>query len=246
VISGYVEQPSPLAGGTLRLRVATDAPQFRAVFYRWGSNLTRSGSTAWFSGRDVPPHLPFQDWGEEDRGLAGERLERWPCYVLSVPAEWTSGCYLAVLVEGDGCGQTLSAEHPVLDGPSAAGGRGGFTSPEVALFVVRPRRPAAGHRLLYKVPLFTYHAYNLVQPVVYDPASGQGHWCLYNMPQPQDVPGSFPPSVSLHRPGGGAGGAPFDTFNFDPLDPTPRQTFGHWDARMVSWLEGEGYGLDCW
>ena len=264
MIRGYVEQPSPCAGERLRLRVATDAPQFRVDFYRWGAALTGHGRSEWLPGRDAPLHLPFSDWGEPGVGLDGEPLEAWPSYELGVPSSWSSGCYLAVLVEGDEKGRPLLASGP--DPTSAAGAAaspdptsaaaprigtaevggawGGFDLPGSALFVVRPAPGSAPANLLYKVPLFTYHAYNLVAPQCYDPATRQGHWCLYNLPRPREVPRPFPESVNLHRPGGGAGGAPYDTFNFDPLDPTPRQTFGHWDARMVHWLEGEGYSLD--
>jgi len=49
----------------------------------------------------------------------------------------------------------------------------------------------------------------------------------------------------LHRPGGGTGGTPFDVDNFDPFDATPRQTFVHWDARFLAWLERSGYQVDC-
>jgi hypothetical protein len=48
----------------------------------------------------------------------------------------------------------------------------------------------------------------------------------------------------VHRPGGGAGAWPYDTENFDPFDTTPRQTFVHWDAPFIKWLEHEGYPLD--
>jgi hypothetical protein len=51
--------------------------------------------------------------------------------------------------------------------------------------------------------------------------------------------------VSLHRPGGGTGAVPYDiTKNPDPFDPTPRQTFQHWDARFLSWLEQAGFQVD--
>src|SRR6266540_536686 len=78
----------------------------------------------------------------------------------------------------------------------------------------------------------------------YDPATQRGGWCLYTVPKPSDLPIPVPPSVSLRRPGGGAGGTPFDIANFDPFDPTPRQTFTHWDGRFVAWLERAGYAVD--
>ena len=244
MISGYVEQPSPRAGGRLTLRVATDAPAFRVDFHRWGAELTAHGRSDWLPGADAPLHLPFQDWGEDGVGLHGETLPGWPRHELPVPGDWSSGCYLAVLVEGDGRGRPLDRRPLALGRATADGGCDGFTQPGVALFVVRPGLAAPVRPLLYKVPLFTYHAYNLVDPRVYDRATQQGHWSLYNMPRPDEVPHPVPESVSVHRPGGGAGGAPYDTFNFDPLDLTPRQTFGHWDGRMVRWLEGAGYDLD--
>jgi hypothetical protein len=93
-----------------------------------------------------------------------------------------------------------------------------------ALFVVRG---AARGGMLYKLPLATYHAYNY---------SGGG--CYYaNPPHSADPPGA---RVSLLRPGGGIGGdiwgAP------DHHDPSsPRQSFAHWDARVIGWLARHGY-----
>jgi hypothetical protein len=96
-----------------------------------------------------------------------------------------------------------------------------------ALFVVRPRAPGG---MLYKLPLATYHAYN---------CSGGG--CYYfNPPRSGAPPGA---RVSLQRPGGGIGG---DTWGAaDHYDASSaRQTFAHWDARFIRWLERNGYTPD--
>jgi hypothetical protein len=88
------------------------------------------------------------------------------------------------------------------------------------LFVVAPRIPT-GNRILYKLPLFTYHAYNTT-----------GGGSLYSSS-----------TVSLLRPGGGIGGPvkglpdPFDTSS-------PRQTFAHWDGPFIAWLEAQGFDCD--
>jgi hypothetical protein len=217
MIHGYVEQPSPRSGGSLTLRVATDAPRFRAEFYRCGRGLVRCGGTPWLDGVPGTPHLPFQDCGEPGLDRYGQPLAPWPAYRFPVPADWCSGVYVAVLVEGDRDGRDLCAPDPTTpDGRDSK-----------ALFVVRPAGSAPLAPILYKVPLLTYHAYN--------PVHG---WCLYNMPE------SVPPGVGLHRPGGGTGATPHDITNPDPFDPTPRQTFAHWDARFVAWLEDAGYRAD--
>lgn len=142
----------------------------------------------------------------------------WPGHVIEVPGAWR-GVHLAVLVEGDG------GALPPIDAPPRPDARSAQ-----ALFVVRGR-PAP---ILYKLPLLTWHAYNTVVP-----ADG---WSLYDLPEP--LPAGVPPSVSVRRPGGGTGGTPFDVFNRDPFDPTPRQTFVHWDAPLIGWLERAGYELD--
>ncbi len=234
MIRGYVEQPSPRPGGRLVLRVSTDAPRFRVEIYRCGAQMLRCGGTSWLDGELVPPHLPFHDWGEVGTGLHGEPLAPWPAYDLPVPGDWTSGVHVALLVEGDEHGRELS--HPDPTTPDGRDAR--------VLFAVRP--PAAGPTapVLYKLPLLTWFAYALADGEPYDPVRERGHWCLYNMPRPQEVPRPFPTTVSVHRPGGGTGAWPYDAFNVDPYDATPRQTFVHWDAPMLGWLEREGYGVD--
>jgi hypothetical protein len=227
VIRGYVEQPSPRTGAVLTLRVSTDAPRFRVEFHRYGPAMAHVTSTGWLPGADAPAHLPFQDWGRPGVDLHGRPLAPWPAYRVDVPAGWRPGVYVAVLV-ADGAGEP---DRSTPDGRDAR-----------ALFVVRPA--AATAPILYKLPLLTWHAYNLVDGRAYDRVRQAGHWCLYNEPRPEELPHPVPPGVGLHRPGGGTGAVPYDITNPDPFDPTPRQTFVHWDAPFVAWMEAAGYAAD--
>jgi hypothetical protein len=102
-----------------------------------------------------------------------------------------------------------------------------------ALFVVRPGRPSAP--LLIVLPLFTYHAYNVAH-VDGTLKTGDEGECLYSGTR----------WVTLHRPGGGTGGHPWDEVNRDVYDlESPRQTFVHWDGKALAWLEREGVAYDC-
>jgi hypothetical protein len=138
--------------------------------------------------------------------------------------------YVAVLVEE-------GARDVPAETPDARQG--------AALFVVR-RAPGGGDTaaILYKLPILTYHAYDLAGGKPYDAATQTGQWCFYNVPRAREVPIPFPASLGLHRPGGGTGATPYDVFNTDPFDPTPRQTYVHWDAVMVGWLERSGYDVE--
>jgi hypothetical protein len=227
VIRGYVEQPSPRPGESFTLRVATDAPRFRVEFYRYGAGMELRGSTHWFAGQQAPLHLPYQDWGQAGVDLHGGALDPWPAYRFEVPFDWRSGVYVAILVEGDDRAEPVAS----VDARQAR-----------ALFVVRPVAGTAS--ILYKVPVLTYHAYNLIDGTAYDPQTAKGHWCLYNTPRTEELPHPVPAGVNLHRPGGGTGATPYDITNPDPYDPSPRQTFQHWDARFVAWLEQAGYQAD--
>jgi hypothetical protein len=234
MIYGFPDEPGVAPGGELELRVSTDAPAFRVELYRWGAEPALHGASGWLEGQQAPPHLPFHDWGRDNAGLAGEALPAWPAYRVPVGADWPSGVYVAVLVEGDG---TDAEPRPPEPGPAPALDARSAR----ALFVVRPR-PGAERRILYKLPLLTWHAYNQVSPAHYEPEAGAGGWSLYS--EFRDLPVPRPLSVSVRRPGGGTGGMPYDTFNPDPFAPTLRQTFRHWDALAVGWLERQGYAVD--
>lgn len=128
---------------------------------------------------------------------------------LEIPATWRSGTYVAIF-------ERPGEQTIYLDARDAR-----------ALFVVRPPSPRAS--MLYNVPVFTYHAYNVGQEIDSDGT------CLYNGGR----------AISLLRCGGGTGGHVWDERNVDVYDPmSPRQTYAHWDARAVAWLERNGYELD--
>ncbi len=145
----------------------------------------------------------------------------WPASEVEIPRTFKPGAYIAVL-HGDGGESPVRPEGLAeIDARSAR-----------ALFVVRDAKPRAP--LLVVLPLFTYHAYN-VADVDGTRGEGQGD-CLY----------SGSKWVTLHRPGGGVGGHPWDEVNVDRYDTaSPRQTFAHWDAKALSWLETHGYEYDC-
>ena len=46
--------------------------------------------------------------------------------------------------------------------------------------------------------------------------------------------------MSLHRPGGGTGATPYDVFNTDPFDPTPRQTYAPRRERYLAAMADPG------
>ena len=141
----------------------------------------------------------------------------WPAYDFPVPETWHSGAYIALLSETTG------------DGEPVAG-----TEPGELLFVVRP--PVAGPlgRMLYKLSWATYHAYN---------STGYGSLyaeALWSAESPR--PGY---KVTFRRPGGGTGGVVQPGDPPDAHEPSSRrQTFAHWDAPLIAWLERNGYAVD--
>jgi hypothetical protein len=221
MIQGYPDRPGLRAGEKLRLHVSTDNPhrRFRVDFYRQGERLIKMGSLDAQTSHDFAPLGHNEDWG-------------WPGYDFLIPGDWPTGAYVAALVETDEQGKPL-----VNTGEVAADSRDAR-----ALFVVKSGTPGQNARVLYKLSLTTYHAYNY---------SGGGN--LYVGKWFTDpVSKKRVNKVSLRRPGGGAGGAipDFDTGgnlpnSLDPYDQTsPRQTFAHWDVPFIAWLEKSGYLVD--
>ncbi len=138
----------------------------------------------------------------------------WPAYTLQLPAGLPNGAYVAQCI--------ASEREPLLQTCDARAA--------TALFVLR-RAPHSC--LLLNLPLFTYHAYDIAQTDSLQ--SGEEGAYLYSGYR----------SVSLHRPGGGTGGHTWDARNADAYDSaSPRQTFAHWDAQAIAWLEENGYTFD--
>lgn len=144
----------------------------------------------------------------------------WPGYDVPIPASWPSGVYVAMLIEIDADGRQISPETSTSFGTEAK-----------ALFVVRHRGPVAPGTILYKVSWATFVAYN-----------GTGYGSLYTeavWSREHPHPGF---KVTWRRPGNGTGGLvmPGDSEDFYDTS-SRRQTFEHWDAPLVRWLEAQGY-----
>jgi hypothetical protein len=141
---------------------------------------------------------------------------------LETAPDWIPGAYVVGFV-------TDPREDPVRTDRSS-----GTLDARSARALLTVRRERASAPLLVILPLFTYHAYNVADV---DGTRGESEGeCLYSGAE----------WVSLHRPGGGIGGHPWDEVNVDFYDrATPRQTFAHWDAKALAWLEREGFVYDC-
>lgn len=208
-VDGYPARPSVRAGDTLRLHISTRADHFHADFFRCGAVPRHMGRTDG-PGHHAPAGRHDRDWN-------------WPAHDFTVPAHWPSGVYIALLRPGSARTSAPPPPHDVqaLDARHSR-----------LLFVVRPPGDTRA-RLLYKVPILTYHAYN---------QSGGGS--LYNSPPTEGrTPRPTIATVTLRRPGGGIGGPVKG--HPDAHDPrTPRQTFAHWDAPFIAWLESNGFATD--
>ncbi len=223
MINGYAKRLTVAAGERLVLCVATTAPRFSVRVFRQGARFEEmpEGTFGWFDGRPAPPQpagMPFE----------------WTPYEIAIPRSWPPGAYVALFVEG------FAGDRPA--GVSDAATPDGRTAR--ALFVVRslPSSAAEAAPVLYKLPTFTYHAYN-VPDVAFaarererrgDGMDGQTYYTGTTV-------------VSLERNGCGTGGTPWDAAHApDVYDrATPRQTFAHWDAKFIAWLERNGYAVEC-
>jgi hypothetical protein len=238
MIQGFFLQSSAFPGEDVSLHIATDAPQFRVDIYRQGEAFEKRLSTDWKEGKGFrgQDHVPWDDWSVDgtaidETGDPQGTASGWNGLTINIPSDWISGVYIAILVEGDGNGPR--APLPEFTNGDSRNGK--------ALLVVRNPSPGVNSQLLYKLPLFTYQSYNSVNKWHYSTKlNGYEKSSIY---QGTDV--------SLRRPGGGTGGTPWDIWNFDPWDNlnnqpvgTPRQTFQHWDAKLIAWLEGCGYRID--
>ena len=142
----------------------------------------------------------------------------WPAYQFAIPADWPSGVYVAMLIEIAADGSEIVPDCDTT-----------FATSAKALFVVRHRGAVPSGTVLYKVSWATFVAYN-----------GTGYGSLYTeavWSREQPNPGF---KVTWRRPGCGTGGDVMPGDSEDYYDTSSRrQTFEHWDAPLVRWLEQE-------
>jgi len=200
---GYPEALSVAPGQRLVFHAASDQRRFRFDIFRLSVSLVYAGSTPWFDG-PAPAGSPTAD---VDFG--------WMAFPFDVPASWSSGVYIAAIIEWDGTGTPPGVTPP----PSP------FADQGLIQFVLRAANPGVNATILYKVSLFTFHAYNFT-----------GGGAFYVRGTPNGV-------LTLLRPGGGTGGDLAFTAP-DPYDPNSHpQTIAYWDAPFIGWLEAS-YTVD--
>jgi hypothetical protein len=206
----YPDRSGVLPGDDLVRHVSTDATSFRVDIVRQEATEVTAWSSDWLAGQiaavpadpTVNLHWPVP---------AGCRVP--------VPPYWSTGVHLARLVEGDGNGGINATPAPpsappdpqIADPPDRFG----------AMFVVRPQAEAAKTPVLYKVPLFTFPAYNTT--------ANEG---LYD--------GGI--AVTVNRPDGGYRGYYRHNDSPDAYDPaSSRQTVEHSDYSHSARSAGRGW-----
>lgn len=209
---GYAYELSVRAGTHIELCVSTDAPFFRAEFYRYGAAMEHVAAldTPRLTGLYLPGGPANEDWG-------------WPRYRVPLPADARSGVYVARLIEIDADGTERPPDGDLLtrlDGN--------------AMVVVRPPARARPSAIMYKISAATYQAYN--------EAGGGSFYSRAAWWRGDDGAGF---KVTLRRTGGGVGSIVMMGEAQDAHHPeSRRQSFAHWDAPFVRWLEVNGYACD--
>src|SRR5262245_5692211 len=133
MLRAYCGRSSVTAGSALTLHIAATDQEtdFRAWFFRLGAVWEFRGASPVWRATVMPEGRSTTAW-------------KWPAYDFDVPSNWPSGAYIAVLADA-------------RSGPPEPDDAAHYHSK--ALLVVRSRG-AHTAPILYKLPLFTYCAYN--------------------------------------------------------------------------------------
>ena len=183
----------------------------------FGVRLFRYGATV----EEVPCPADRYDGRDLPLGRPDEAWG-WPRYSIRLGEDVQDGIYLAVPVPAAEDGSIESVEA----GPELA------TRSDACLFILRRARPGGPRRIIYKLPTATYAAYNQIGGAsLYAGATWVRDWSAQGY------------VASLQRPGnGGVGGRVMEGDAPDAYARgSRRQTFAHWDAPFVTWLESRGY-----
>jgi hypothetical protein len=144
----------------------------------------------------------------------------WTPYEFNIATDWPGGVYFAMLTEIAPDGTETRPDSTTT-----------FATSAKAMFVLRHAGPVPAGTPLYKLSWATFVAYNATG---YGSLYSEAVWSRGG-PQP-----GF--KVTWRRPGCGTGGVVMAASPPDHYAPqSDRQTFEHWDAPFVRWLEEEGY-----
>jgi hypothetical protein len=229
----YPYMPSGRAGDAFTLCVEPDA-RFKLAFFRQDDSkdlvpvpFPRIAATHRVQEIGLSKGIPFF---QSETSLVPETPDhdwQWPSLAIDTSSpDWPRDVYIAAIYEVDGSGRPTDAIGIALENGSGIVPIPPYSA-RMALFVLTPRFPAEAN-IAYILPVATYHAYNYT-----------GGGCFY---------GGCPAvttcnPVTLRRPGGGLGGVVREPI--DPYDDTsPRQQFGHWDAKMISWIKSQKFPVD--
>ena len=231
LIYGYPARASVVPGENLRLHYLTNQPWFRVRIFRQGKDG---------NGHPVPIEYQYQTLGWQPASIiipddyfgarnappggSPDQTSDWmyPYVDIQIPSDWPSGAYVAMF------DTTADPASGQINQPDK-----GYSTPDgqfgKALFVVKSA-PGSATKILYKLSLTTYHAYNYT-----------GWVSMYqNLEWKADLGGY---KVTMLRPGGGTGCIVSNFGRFDESG-VPLNSFSYWDPHMIAWLENNQHVVD--
>ena len=233
MIRGYVEQPSP------RRRRHGDAarrhgpPRFRVDVHRCGPASSWCTRTGWLPAARRRCTCPGTTGAGRTPACTASRSPRGP------PTHWRSAAV------GARASTSPCSSRGTPTGTTGRPRRSDATRGRRRCSSSAAPTAAESAPILYKLPLLTYHAYDLAGGEPYDAARADRAVVLLQRAASRGrSPSRSPPASGCTALAAAPAPYPYDVFNTDPFDPTPRQTYVHWDAAIVAWLERSGYDVD--
>jgi hypothetical protein len=222
----YPDQYSYVAGETIQLHVASNAPYLTLSLYPLTSYSQNSaGNEAWtaapLSMQVVSNAMPSTFFGPANSGQIGNVDWAWPANVkLPTQASWGSGIYIAELAAFASESSTLAVTTTWV------------------MFVLKNPAPQPGARMLYKWNINTIQAYSLaLYPYVVAPGFPSNGTPIY--PYDNDLYGNPAPP-----PGASAGTTNAQVTLLRPTGQMLAVKGTNFDFPLVMWLNAQGIEVD--